>query len=86
MPLAIDETAFESCHRAFLAHVQEKAGGEPFTNFQHPFLVDDEMSYKWAAYRSGRDALALTKRRQWTPGDGRIIQAAKAAGHSSITV
>ncbi|HBB88971.1 MAG TPA: hypothetical protein DC047_15300 [Blastocatellia bacterium] len=84
MPLAINEAAFESCHQAFLAYVQEKAGGEPFTNFQHPFLVDDEISYKWAAYRSGRDALALAKWNNWKPGDGRIIEAVKAACAPSI--
>lgn len=84
MALAINEAAFESCHQAFLAYVQQKAGGEPFTNFQHPFLVDDEISYKWAAYRNGRDALALSRWHQWKPGQGRIIEAVKAACGPSI--
>jgi hypothetical protein len=79
MPLAIDEAKFDSCHEQFLAYMQEKAQGEPFTSFQHPFLVDDEISYKWAAYRNGRDALALAKWNSWKPGDGRIIEAVKAA-------
>lgn len=84
MPLAINEARFESCHRAFLTYVQQQAGGEPFSNFQHPFLVDDEISYKWAAYRNGRDAIALSNWNHWKPGQGRIIEAIKAACSPSI--
>lgn len=79
MPLTVNEAAFESCHENFLAYMQEKANGEAFTNFQHPFLVDDEVSYKWTAYRNGRDALSLDKWHRWKAGDGRTIQAVKDA-------
>lgn len=79
MPLAINAAAFESCHENFLDFMQQNANGEPFTNFQHPFLVDDEVSYKWTAYRNGRDALSLNKWHQWKAGDGRTIQAVKNA-------
>ena len=84
MPLAIDEAAFESCHENFLDYMREKANGEAFTNFQHPFLVKDEISYKWAAYRNGLDALSLDNWKKWKPGDGRIIQAVKRALRPSI--
>jgi hypothetical protein len=79
MPLAINEAAFESCHENFLAYMQQNGHGEPFTNFQHPFLVKDEIAYKWAAYQRGQAALTLDKWRRWKPGEGKIIQAAKDA-------
>lgn len=79
MPLTINEDAFESCHENFLEFMKQNANGEPFTNFQHPFLVKDEIAYKWTAYNNGSIALHLDDWKKWKPGDGRTIQAVKNA-------
>jgi hypothetical protein len=59
--------------------MQQKGHGEPFTNFQHPFMVKDEIAYKWTAYSNGSSALHLDRWKKWKPGDGRTIQAVKNA-------
>ena len=79
MPLSINEDAFESCHENFLEFMKQNANGEPFTNFQHPFLVKDEIAYKWTAYNNGSIALRLDDWKKWIPGDGRTLQAVKNA-------
>ena len=50
----IDITKFNMGHEAFMMHMQNRSNGIPFTSFQHPFLVKDEIAYKWA--KNMRDA------------------------------
>ena len=54
MGITLDRQRFETAHRAFETFLFEKSG-IPFTHFQHPFLIDDEISYKWKVYRNAKD-------------------------------
>lgn len=79
-----NRTQFRRGHAAFLAHMQNE-GGVPFTSFGHPFLVDDEIDYKWRIRREGHTRLKLDRWAKWSPGKGHILGAAKAACHGDIS-
>ncbi len=83
MPLNIDEERFQIAHEAFEKFEERMSGGIPFTNFQHPFLVDDETAYKWKVYTDATSALDLRKWKKWKKTPGRIIQATKQACRAS---
>ena len=63
----------------------EKEGGVPFTCFGHPTLVDTEIEYKWQIRHEGRTQLQLHRWSRWSPGTGRILQAAKDACHGNVS-
>jgi hypothetical protein len=76
----IDDLRFHLAHQAFLQHMQANTpNGEPFNNFEHPFLLLDEVDYKREALALGRRALQLG---QW-PGRrsevGAILEAIREA-------
>lgn len=84
MSVKIDYTRFDKAHRVFEEYMLKKSG-VPFTNFQHPFLIDDEISYKWRVYRNAQDELSLHKWSKWLHTPGQILQAAKNACHSKVS-
>jgi hypothetical protein len=75
---------FRIGHEAFLEHMCRKSNGVSFTSFNHPFLIDDEIAYKWKVYTDAKDALSLHKWQKWRPGSGKILEATKAACASSV--
>jgi hypothetical protein len=79
MSLQIDNERFKAAHESFCEYMQQ-AGGEPFTNFQHPFLIDDEIEYKRIVYGKAKDMLSLPKWHQWIDqAPESIIEATKNA-------
>lgn len=76
--LKIDDDAFRRGHAAFLTKMQQQ-DGEPFRGFDHPFFVDDELSFKFQTQRDGRNALAFAKWSKWIEHPGRILAALKTA-------
>ncbi|MCL5952135.1 MAG: DUF3883 domain-containing protein [Chloroflexi bacterium] len=79
MGITIDDDRFERAHQAFRQYMAQRWKGVPFNNFQNPFLINDEISYKWKVYRNGSDALQLEKWKGWRKRPGAIIAATKAA-------
>jgi len=75
----LDKKAFANAHGAFLAFMAQRSGGIPFTSFDHPFFVDDEISYKQDAARDGRHALQIDSWESWRNKTGKILAALKAA-------
>ena len=86
MSIHIDDEKFEIAHNLFKESVLKHSKGVPFENFQHPFLVKDEIEYKWKGYREGRKALCLDNWRQWLPEQGKIIEATKNACNRSVNL
>lgn len=86
MPIQIDDEKFEIAHNLFKESLFKDSKGVPFENFQHPFLVKDEIGYKWKAYREGRKALSLDNWKQWLPERGKIIEATKNACQQSVNL
>lgn len=85
MSIHIDNHNFDIAHFAFQQHMRNKSNGEPFINFTHTFLVDDEISYKWTVYKNAKSALKLNNWHQWRKSPGNIIQAVKDACQPSIS-
>src|SRR6266550_4118089 len=81
---SLDPSQFRRGHDAFLNHM-EKEGGVPFTGFGHPFLVDQEIDYKWRIRNQGRLALQLERWKGWPLGKGRILNAARDATDGKIS-
>ncbi|MFB2968996.1 hypothetical protein ACE1CD_08485 [Aerosakkonema sp. BLCC-F183] len=86
MSIHIDDEKFEIAHNLFKESLLKDSKGVTFENFQHPFLVKDEIEYKWKAYREGRKALCLDNWRQWLPEQGKIIEATKNACNRSVNL
>lgn len=79
MAIHIDEEKFEIARELFKKSMLEESNGVPFENFQHPFLVKDEIKDKWQVYRKARKALSLDNWRQWLSEEGKIIEVTKNA-------
>lgn len=79
MQIEIDPAKFASAHEAFLHHAEMKSNGMPFVNFQHEFLVNTEIAYKWKIYADAKDILQLSKWSKWRSTSGKILQAVKGA-------
>jgi hypothetical protein len=76
----MDDLRFHLAHQAFLRHMQANArNGEPFTSFEHSFLLEDEINFKRTAIALGRRALQLQHWQQWRSETGNILQAVKEA-------
>ncbi len=75
---------FRRGHAAFLSHMQRE-GGVPFTGFGHPFLVDDEIAYKWRIRHEGRTRLQLDKWARWAREHGHILRATREACHGNVS-
>jgi len=72
-------------HQTFLDHMKQNSKGVPFTSFQHPFLIDDEIAYKWETYSRAKKVLRLDKWDDWREMTGQIISAVTDACHSSVS-
>jgi hypothetical protein len=83
MTIKIDQERFEIAHELFLQHMHTE--GIPFTSFDHPLLVRDEILYKWEVYNRGYDAINLGKWPKWKKSPGKIISALKLACRPSIS-
>jgi hypothetical protein len=79
MIIQIDSDRFEMAHEAFKQHMLLSSRGVPFVDFQHPFLVSDEIAYKWAVYHKASKLLMLNRWNSWQKHPGKIIQAVKEA-------
>jgi hypothetical protein len=79
MKIIVDSKAFQAGHQAFLNYMSEGSGGIEFTGFDHPFFLDDEISYKLDAARDGRKALQVEKWDGWRSETGKILDSLKAA-------
>lgn len=72
----------------FKRHVETESGGHAFdvsSGFDHPFLIDTEISYKWRAYRDARDVLQLDRWDSWRRNPGKILNAVKSACLPRVT-
>jgi hypothetical protein len=85
MAICVNNERFAISHEVFKRYMLHRSGGVPFTSFQHPFLVDDEIAYKWGVYDSAKRALSLSKWEQWKRTPGRIIEAVKAACRPNVS-
>lgn len=83
MPLHIDNEKFALAHETFKQHMLRKSQGIPFINFQHPFLISDEIAYKWGVYDRASRLLNLSRWRSWRKKPGNIIRATKEACRAS---
>lgn len=79
MSIRITLDKFEIGHEAFLQHMLTESNGIPFTNFQHPFLFEDEIDYKKIIYGRAKGKLSLNDWKKWLKTRGKILQATKAA-------
>jgi hypothetical protein len=81
----IDPVKFAIAHEAFLQRMEAKSNGIPFVNFQHPFLIDDEIAYKWKVYADAKDILQLSKWAKWKATPGKILDLVKDACKPTIS-
>lgn len=79
MSIHIAPGKFEDGHKKFLQHMLSQLNGIPFTNFQHQFLVEDEIDYKKIIYGKAKGELSLKEWKKWLKTPGNIIKATKAA-------
>lgn len=79
MPISVSNEKFEVAHHFFTQYVLSQSKGVPFTDFQHPFLVDDEIAFKWRIYSNAKKVLCLNKWKQWIKSPGEIIRATRQA-------
>ncbi len=84
MTLKIDLEKFKRAHRAFQEYMLKRSG-VPFSSFEHPFLVDTEIAYKWKVYQEAKNALNLPKWESWKRQSGRILQSVRNACHPKIS-
>lgn len=85
MVITLDSANFEMAHESFKRHMQQQSNGIPFINFQHPFLIKDEIAYKWKVYADATKALKLVKWRTWRRSPGKIIQATQDACKPNVS-
>jgi len=81
----IDPVKFAIAHEAFLQRMEAKSNGIPFVNFQHPFLIDDEIAYKWKVYADAKNVLQLSKWAKWQSTPGKILELVKDACKPNIS-
>lgn len=79
--IEIDNEKFETAHQIFLRYMltKSKSGREIFLNFQHSFLVDDEIRYKRKALDNATDILQVRKWKSWQKSSGMILRAVREA-------
>jgi hypothetical protein len=77
--LKIDQTRFAVADALFRAHMLERSGGVPFTGFDHPFLMSDEINYKHVALADAGSALQLARWDGWQSKTGNILNATQEA-------
>ena len=86
MSIHIVEEKFVIAHEVFSRYMFQKSDGVPFTDFQHPFLIDDEIAYKWGVYNTAKRILDLQKWARWkAKSPGKIVEAVKGACKSSVS-
>ncbi|MBE7467633.1 MAG: DUF3883 domain-containing protein [Anaerolineales bacterium] len=85
MSIHIAPGKFEEGHEKFLQHMLTHSNGIPFTNFQHKFLVDDEIDYKKIIYGKAKGELSLSEWKKWLKASGKIIQTTQAACMSTVS-
>lgn len=85
MNIKINDNQFSIGHQAFLEWIQAKNVGIPFTSFDNPYLIKDEIAYKYKAYDEGRGILSFEKWKHWLKKVGRIQNAAKGACARSVS-
>ena len=80
----IDSVRFQKLHQKFLEHMkikaQEMSIGPPndeFTNFQHPYIVNEEITYKKEVIEKAKKVLQLEKWDEWKSEPSKIYQAVK---------
>lgn len=88
MTMHIDDVQFRRAHTAFERYMLSYSlrPGISFRNFQHPFLVEDEIRYKWGVFDRATDILSRPKWTEWrskTPA--KIVDVVKAACQPSVT-
>ncbi len=79
MSLKFDDHQFELGHQAFKRHMFLKSDGVPFTSFAHPFLVDDEITFKRRVFYKANELLDFKHWEKWRKTPGAIIDATKKA-------
>ncbi len=85
LTIHIDNAKFESAHQTFEQHLLGQPPYVPFTGFQHPFLVRDEIKHKWGVYDKATEVLNLEAWESWKSTPRNIIEATKAACHPSVS-
>jgi hypothetical protein len=80
----IIEDQFQKAHEAFREFLFSRSK-QVFTSWRHPFLVEDEIAYKYKVLYDGRRALQLEKWDGWLKTPGKIIGALKAACDPSVS-
>ena len=85
MSYNIDNEKFEIAHEAFKLHMLHQSRGIPFVNFYHPFLFDNEISYKSKIYYDAKLVLSLNDWKQWRKIPGNIILTTKEACKPAIS-
>jgi len=74
MPTDLGPERFAVADRLFCDWMQERSGGVPFTSFQHRFLVDDEIAYKWHVYHETTGVVDLGRWPKWKPDSIHIVK------------
>jgi len=83
--IRVDDAKFQTAHEAFKQYMYVRSDGITFENFDHPSLQEDEISYKKRCFTDGNNALCLEEWPKWRDTPGRILGAAKAACHPSVS-
>jgi hypothetical protein len=83
--IQIDRKALWDLHLAFEHRMAEQSGGVPFTGFSHPFLVRDEIAYKYRVASLASDALRYREWGRKSAGSGRILQAVRRACSPAVS-
>ena len=80
----IDPIRFQKLHKKFLEHMKMKAQemsieppNDEFTNFQHPYILEQEIKYKKQIFQKARKALSLEKWGEWKSEPSKIFLAVK---------
>lgn len=81
----IENDKFNQAHSAFLFYVTEQTGGIPFSSFEHPYLIDEEIAYKWAAYDDARKILNTSNWNSWQKRPGEIIKVMQEACQTRVS-
>lgn len=82
---SFDNDRYVYAHKLFLDYMYKKSGGINFTNFNHPFLRDDEIKYKWRVYADASDTIAFNNWGNWRHTCGRILEAVRSACKPAIS-
>ena len=73
MSVRLDHGQFLWGHELFIRHMECESEGVPFTSWQHPHLVADELGYKEEAYGAARHSLSLENWAEWRTVPGKIL-------------